>query len=153
MQSLMAEFGMPAIPPDVLGRIAVQTSLIWGSDDGIVPVSVGQAASRAIRLAADRDPRRRERAGDRATGGLCEGGGVSEGAGDMRYLTPDDPAYPEATALWNGMVDRKPALRGPPDHDRRGGRGRRLRAETAAWRCRCAAAGTTSPARRWSTAG
>ena len=28
----------------------------------------------------------------------------------MRYLTPDDPAYPEATALWNGMVDRRPAL-------------------------------------------
>ncbi len=28
----------------------------------------------------------------------------------MRYLTPDDPAYPEATALWNGMVDKWPAL-------------------------------------------
>ncbi len=45
MRSLMAEFGMPAIPPDVLGRIAMQTSLIWGSDDAIVPVSVGRAAS------------------------------------------------------------------------------------------------------------
>jgi FAD/FMN-containing dehydrogenase len=28
----------------------------------------------------------------------------------VRYLTPDDPAYPEATALWNGMVDKRPAL-------------------------------------------
>ena len=46
MRALMAEFGMPAIPPDVLGRIAMQTSLIWGSDDAIVPVSVGRAASR-----------------------------------------------------------------------------------------------------------
>ncbi len=28
----------------------------------------------------------------------------------MRLLAPEDPAYPEATALWNGMVDKRPAL-------------------------------------------
>jgi pimeloyl-ACP methyl ester carboxylesterase len=38
-------FGMPTIPPDTLARIVVPTTLIWGRYDGIVRLSVGEAAS------------------------------------------------------------------------------------------------------------
>lgn len=43
--NLMRLFGMPAIDPAVLGRIAVPTTLIWGRHDTIVPMSIGQEAS------------------------------------------------------------------------------------------------------------
>lgn len=42
---LMEQFGMPAIPPADLARIAVPTSLIWGRHDLATPLSVAQAAS------------------------------------------------------------------------------------------------------------
>jgi pimeloyl-ACP methyl ester carboxylesterase len=42
---LMELFAMPAIPPDVLGGIAVPTALIWGRHDLATPLRVGEAAS------------------------------------------------------------------------------------------------------------
>jgi pimeloyl-ACP methyl ester carboxylesterase len=42
---LMELFAMPAIPPDVLGGIAVPTALIWGRHDLATPLCVGEAAS------------------------------------------------------------------------------------------------------------
>jgi pimeloyl-ACP methyl ester carboxylesterase len=45
IQALIEQFGFPAIPDDVLGRIAVPTSLIWGAHDSIIPLAVGQQAS------------------------------------------------------------------------------------------------------------
>jgi pimeloyl-ACP methyl ester carboxylesterase len=42
---LMGLFAMPAIPPEVLGRIAVPTTLIWGRHDLATPLRVGEAAS------------------------------------------------------------------------------------------------------------
>jgi pimeloyl-ACP methyl ester carboxylesterase len=45
-QSLMEQFGMPAIPPAELERIAVPTALIWGRHDLATPLSVAEAASR-----------------------------------------------------------------------------------------------------------
>jgi pimeloyl-ACP methyl ester carboxylesterase len=45
IQALIEQFGLAAIPDDVLRRIAVPTSLIWGRHDSIVPLSVGQRAS------------------------------------------------------------------------------------------------------------
>jgi len=45
LNSLMNEFGFPAIPPEDLARIAVPTSLIWGRQDRATPLSVAEAAS------------------------------------------------------------------------------------------------------------
>jgi pimeloyl-ACP methyl ester carboxylesterase/ubiquinone/menaquinone biosynthesis C-methylase UbiE len=42
--ALMEHFGMPAIPPADLARIAVPTSLIWGRHDLATPLSVAQTA-------------------------------------------------------------------------------------------------------------
>jgi len=45
LHTLLELFAMPSIPDDVLGRIAVPTTLVWGRDDAIVPVSIGEAAA------------------------------------------------------------------------------------------------------------
>ncbi len=42
---LMEHFGMPAIPPAQLARIAVPTALIWGRHDLATPLSVAQDVS------------------------------------------------------------------------------------------------------------
>jgi pimeloyl-ACP methyl ester carboxylesterase len=44
-QSLMEKFGMPAIPPSALAKIAVRTILIWGRHDLATALSVAQNAS------------------------------------------------------------------------------------------------------------
>jgi pimeloyl-ACP methyl ester carboxylesterase len=49
LQALMEQFGIPAIPEAVLGRIAAPTSLIWGRHDSIIPLSVAEAASTRYR--------------------------------------------------------------------------------------------------------
>ena len=41
----MELFAMPAIPAEVLGRIAAPTTLIWGRNDLATPVRIAQAAS------------------------------------------------------------------------------------------------------------
>ena len=43
--ALMEQFGMPAIPPADLARIAVPTTLIWGRHDLATPLPIAQAAS------------------------------------------------------------------------------------------------------------
>jgi len=45
LATLMERFGMPAIPPAHLARIAVPTTLIWGRHDRASPLSVAEAAS------------------------------------------------------------------------------------------------------------
>ena len=45
LATLMEQFGMPAIPPADLARIAVPTTLIWGRHDRATPLSVAEAAS------------------------------------------------------------------------------------------------------------
>lgn len=44
-QALMEQFGMPAIPAEVLKRISVPTTLIWGRHDLATPLRVAEAAS------------------------------------------------------------------------------------------------------------
>jgi pimeloyl-ACP methyl ester carboxylesterase len=44
-QTLLGLFAVEPIPDDVLARIAVPTTLVWGREDAIVPVSVGAAAA------------------------------------------------------------------------------------------------------------
>jgi len=45
LQRLMDQFGMVAIPPDVLARIAIPTTLIWGREDRATPLTVAKDAS------------------------------------------------------------------------------------------------------------
>jgi pimeloyl-ACP methyl ester carboxylesterase/SAM-dependent methyltransferase len=45
LESLMQQFGIPAIPPPDLARIAVPTDLIWGRHDLATPLPVAEAAS------------------------------------------------------------------------------------------------------------
>jgi pimeloyl-ACP methyl ester carboxylesterase len=42
---LMEQFGVPAISPDDLARIAVPTTLVWGRHDRATPLTVAAAAS------------------------------------------------------------------------------------------------------------
>jgi pimeloyl-ACP methyl ester carboxylesterase len=42
---LMAQFGIPAIPPPMLARITVPTTLIWGREDRATPLRVAAEAS------------------------------------------------------------------------------------------------------------
>lgn len=42
---LMERFGMPAIPPDVLERIAVPTTLVWGRHDLATRLSIAETAA------------------------------------------------------------------------------------------------------------
>ncbi len=42
---LMAQLGVPAIPSDELGRIAVPTTLVWGRHDRATPLAVAERAS------------------------------------------------------------------------------------------------------------
>lgn len=46
LRSLMGQLGVPAIPPDVLARIDVPTTLIWGRHDRATPLSVAEEAGR-----------------------------------------------------------------------------------------------------------
>lgn len=45
MRALMLGFGLPAIPPEELDRIAVPTALIWGRHDRAVPLRIAREAS------------------------------------------------------------------------------------------------------------
>ena len=49
LRRLMEQFGMCAIPADVLARIAVPTTLIWGREDRATPLAVAQEASERFR--------------------------------------------------------------------------------------------------------
>jgi pimeloyl-ACP methyl ester carboxylesterase len=42
---LMDQFGIPAIPDDILARIAAPTTLIWGREDRATPLAAAQRAS------------------------------------------------------------------------------------------------------------
>jgi pimeloyl-ACP methyl ester carboxylesterase len=45
LQALLYAFGMPAIHPIVLARVSVPTTLLWGKEDTVVPLSVAETAS------------------------------------------------------------------------------------------------------------
>ena len=45
LQCLFADFGLPAIPPETLDRIAVPTRLVWGAKDTVVPLAVARRAT------------------------------------------------------------------------------------------------------------
>jgi FAD/FMN-containing dehydrogenase/pimeloyl-ACP methyl ester carboxylesterase len=108
--SLMAQFGMPAIPPATLARIAVPTTLIWGRHDLATPLRVADAASarygwplRVIDDAADDPPIEQPEAFVRALRDAPAGF-----RGEL--VSRDDPGYDDLRKVYNGMIDRRPAL-------------------------------------------
>ena len=141
--ALMEQFGMPAIPPAELERIAVPTTLIWGRHDLATPLAVAEAASarygwplHVIEDCADDPPIEQPEAFLRALRTATGDGGTMTVAvdSDGRRVAPDacaarcsrpaTRASTEATRLWNGMVDKTPALVvQPTGHGRRRGRG------------------------------
>ena len=67
-------------------------------------------------------------------------------------IRPGDRDYDTARAIYNGSIDRRPALIVRP-HGTADVVDAVTYAREPGCRCRCAAAATASPARRWSTAG
>jgi pimeloyl-ACP methyl ester carboxylesterase len=49
LRTLMEQFGAPAIPLDILARIPVPTTLIWGRHDRATPLSIAQEGSKRFR--------------------------------------------------------------------------------------------------------
>jgi FAD/FMN-containing dehydrogenase/pimeloyl-ACP methyl ester carboxylesterase len=108
--SLMAQFGMPAIPAADLARITVPTTLIWGRHDLATRLDVAEAVSARYRWPlhviedsagdpAIEQPEAFLRALKLATAGFR---GEIVGRGH--------PHYDELRQVFNGMVDRRPAL-------------------------------------------
>jgi FAD/FMN-containing dehydrogenase len=109
---LMAQFGMQAIPPADLARIAVPTALIWGCDDLATSRWVAEDASErygwplhVIDDCADDPPVEQPAAFVRA---LRIALGPTDFGGET--VAPADPRYDELRKVYNGMIDRRPAL-------------------------------------------
>ncbi len=86
-QSLMEKFGIPAIPPAELERIALPTTLIWGRHDLATRLSVAQAASKrfgwplhVIEDAADDPPMEQPEAFLKALGAALGHSPIPDGA-------------------------------------------------------------------------
>ena len=111
---LMADFGVRAIPTADLARIAVPTTLIWGRDDLATGVSVAEAASerygwplRVIEDCADDPPLEQPAAFVRALA-TAPRSRPADFKGET--VAPADPRYDELRKVYNGMIDRRPAL-------------------------------------------
>jgi FAD/FMN-containing dehydrogenase/pimeloyl-ACP methyl ester carboxylesterase len=110
--ALMQHFGGPAIAPADLARIAVPTTLIWGRHDLATPLNVAEAAStrygwalHVIEDSADDPPIEQPEAFLRALH-------VAALRERLRgpVLLPRDAGFEDATRLWNGLIERTPAL-------------------------------------------
>jgi FAD/FMN-containing dehydrogenase/pimeloyl-ACP methyl ester carboxylesterase len=113
--SLLARFGMHAIPHAELARIAVPTALIWGRDDLATGLAVAEATSdrygwplHVIEDCADDPPIEQPAAFAEALraalGPLAAAGFKGE------VVAPEHARYDELRKVYNGMVDRRPAL-------------------------------------------
>jgi FAD/FMN-containing dehydrogenase/pimeloyl-ACP methyl ester carboxylesterase len=105
----MERFGLPAIADAELERIAVPTSLIWGRQDLATPLEVARAASarhgwplHVIEDCADAPPIEQPEAFVAALRRAL----ADPPAG---FLRPHDEGYADATRLWNGMIETRPA--------------------------------------------
>jgi FAD/FMN-containing dehydrogenase/pimeloyl-ACP methyl ester carboxylesterase len=121
--SLMGQFGLPAIPAADLARIGVPTTLIWGRHDLATRLSVAERASarcgwplHVVEDAADDPPIEQPEAFLRAlnaalgtTADLDAEALAAAGFGG-EIVGRGHPAYDELRRVFNGMIDRRPAL-------------------------------------------
>jgi pimeloyl-ACP methyl ester carboxylesterase len=115
---LVAEFGLQEIPPADLARIAVPTTLIWGRHDLATRLSVAEAASvrhgwplQVIEDAADDPPIEQPEAFVRALHtALGTQPGLAAAGFRGEAIAPGHPRYDELRRVFNGMIDRRPAL-------------------------------------------
>ena len=154
--ALMEQFGMPAIPAAELARIASRPTLIWGRHDLATPLEVAEAASarygwplHVIEDCGDDPPIEQPEAFVRA---LTEAARRLRRGCGVITARPGDAGFAEATRLWNGMIDKTPALVVQPTGAADVVAAVRFARERGPRRCRCAAAATTSPAPRSPTA-
>ena len=110
LDGLFAEFGAAAIPPAELARIAVPTTLIWGRHDRATPLPAAEAAAarhgwplHVIEDCGDDPPVERPEAFARTLGAVLAGF-----TGEL--VGPGHTRYDELRAVYNGLVDRRPAL-------------------------------------------
>ena len=114
---LMAQFGMPAIPDAELSRIAVPTTLVWGRQDLATPLSVAEDAGsrhgwpvRVIENCGD-DPRSSSpRRSCALSGALADPQLLAATGFGGEIVGRGQPSYDRLRRVFNGMVDRHPAL-------------------------------------------
>ncbi len=111
--ALMAQFGGPSIPREELARISVPTSLIWGRHDLATRLEVAESASarydwplHVVEDCADDPPVEQPEAFLRALRAELELRPAVTGS----VLVPGAAGFGEATRLWNGMIEKRPAL-------------------------------------------
>ena len=110
--ALMEQFGLAAIPLDELARIDVPTTLIWGRHDRATDLAVAEAVAarrrwplRVIDDCGDDPPVERPEALVRE---LRPALLQAQLRGDV--VAPGEPRYDELRKVFNGMIDRRPAL-------------------------------------------
>ena len=108
--ALMELYGVPAI--DRLDRITVPVALVWGRHDLATPLAAAEAASErygwplhVIEECADDPPVEQPAALVRALDAEALRARL-----DGALLLPGGDGFEAATRLWNGMVDKTPAL-------------------------------------------
>jgi FAD/FMN-containing dehydrogenase/pimeloyl-ACP methyl ester carboxylesterase len=118
LDGLMGEFGLSEIPGAELERIAVPTSLIWGRQDLATPLAVAEAVSarhgwplHVIEDCADDPPIEQPEAFLRALRSeLADAGALVAAGFGGEIVGRDEAGYHELRRVFNGMVDRRPAL-------------------------------------------
>ena len=136
---LMAQFGMPAIPDAELSRIAVPTTLIWGRQDLATPLSVAEDAGsrhgwpvRVIEDCADDPPIEQPEAFLRSLRGALADPRLLAATGfGGEIVGRGQPSYDQLRRVFNGMIDRRPALLARCADARRRGGGDRVRTRVA----------------------
>jgi FAD/FMN-containing dehydrogenase/pimeloyl-ACP methyl ester carboxylesterase len=116
--ALMEQFGGPPIPADQLNRIDVPTTLIWGRHDLATPLAVAEAAGarhdwplRVIEDCADDPPVEQPGPFLRALRAALVDAEELAGSGFGGEVVDRGHArYDELRQVYNGLIDRRPAL-------------------------------------------
>lgn len=118
IHGLMEEFGLAAMPAHEWDRIAVPTTLIWGRHDAATPLAVAESAHhrhgwplRVVEDAGDDPAIEQPAAFTRALrAALVDAGALRRAGFRGEIIQRGEKRYDELRAVFNGMIDRRPAL-------------------------------------------